>query len=47
MEKLDESLNILEVSISKGNELDWGITLTAWKIYLKKKFVCPSCKKGH
>jgi hypothetical protein len=29
MEKLDESLNILEVSVSKGNEIDCGITLTA------------------
>jgi len=47
MEKLDESLNILEVSVSKGNEIDCGITITAWKTYLKKKkFVCPSCKKA-
>lgn len=46
LEKLDESLNILEVSVFKGKEIDYEITLSAWKTYLqKKKFVCPSCKK--
>ena len=46
LKKLDESLNILEVTVFKGKEIDYEITLDAWKSYLqKKKFVCPTCKK--
>lgn len=47
LEKLDESLSILEVSIFKKYEINLEVILTAWTNYLKKKrFVCPFCRKA-
>jgi hypothetical protein len=43
---LDETLDILEVSLVKKYETNFDAILTAWKNYLKKKrFVCPYCGK--
>lgn len=47
LERLDESLSILEVSVSRKHEIDFEVTVTAWRNYLKKKrFVCPFCRKA-
>ncbi len=47
LERLDESLRILEVSIFRKYEIDFEVIVTAWMNYLKKKkFVCPFCRKA-
>ena len=47
LEKLEESLSTLEVSIFKKYEINFEVILTAWVNYLRqKKFICPSCGKG-
>jgi hypothetical protein len=46
-QKLDDTLNILEVNVIKQHEIDYNAILHAWTSYLSnKKFVCPSCKKA-
>ena len=46
LEKLDESLSTLEVSVYKRYEIDFNVILTAWVKYLRRKrFICPACKK--
>ncbi len=47
LEKLNKVLDALEVTLIKPSEIDYGVILSAWTKYLKKKkFVCPSCKKA-
>jgi hypothetical protein len=46
LNKLDESLNTLEVNLISQEKKNYQGILSAWTLYLKKKgFNCPACKK--
>ncbi|MCX5894442.1 MAG: hypothetical protein NTZ51_01220 [Proteobacteria bacterium] len=47
LEKLNNALNTLDVSIIEGHGRNYVEILNAWTHYLgNKKFVCPSCKQA-
>lgn len=46
LEMLNESLDILEISLVEEYETNYKEIVDAWRNYLKKKkFLCPSCGK--
>lgn len=46
LKKLDNALELLEVSVKLPERTNFEIIAAAWKKYLSKKsFTCPACKK--